>query len=256
MPPSKASWAFRASTPARAAPSATWPIRWPRVQGPPATEPARKDGEKEKKDQAKKPEINVIAIADLDMISEQFFDLRRRKIENLELDNVTFVLNCIDVLAGDESFIPLRKHRLRHRTLERLEALAKNFIEDRQAKTKEAEDAAEVQLKVEQKNLDKQVEAIRARKDLDEREKDNMLMTIQEVANRRLKVKEASIKDQERKKIQESNGDTEQKIRGIQNFVRAEAVLFPPVPPLILGLVVLFVRWNRENQGANPNRIK
>ena len=61
--------------------------------------------------------IKVIAIADLDMISEQFFELRRQKIENLELDNVTFVLNCVDVLAGDESFMAFRKQRLKHRTL-------------------------------------------------------------------------------------------------------------------------------------------
>ena len=231
-----------------------------RVQGPPATEPqkpeAAKDAAKEKKDEAKKPELHVIAIADLDMISEQFFELRRRKIENLELDNVTFVLNCIDVLAGDESFIPLRKHRLKHRTLERLEAQTKNFIEERQVQTKAAEDEAKEQLEVEQKNLDKQVDTIRARKDVDDRTKEIMLMSVQEVANRRLEVKKTSIEDQKRKKIQESKGDTEQKIRGIQNLVRAEAFVFPPVPPLILGLVVFFVRWNRENQGANPNRIK
>jgi len=112
------------------------------------------------------------------------------------------------------------------------------------------------QLDVEQKNLDKKVEEIRSLKDVDERTKEIMLMREQEVANRRLEVKKTSIEDQKRKKILESKGDTEQKIRGIQNSVRAEAVMFPPVPPLILGLVVFFVRWNRENQGANPNRIK
>jgi ABC-2 type transport system permease protein len=231
-----------------------------RVQGPPATEPAKpeaakKEGDKEKKDEAKKPDLHVIAIADLDLISEQFFELRRRKIENLELDNVTFILNCIDVLAGDEAFIPLRTHRLKHRTLERLEAQTKNFIEERQTQTKEAEDAAKQQLDVEQKNLDKQVDTIRARKDVDERTKEIMLMNIQEVANRRLEVKKTSIEDQKRKKILESKGDTEQKIRGIQNTIRAEAILVPPVPPLVLGLIVFFVRMKRENEGANPNRL-
>ena len=55
--------------------------------------------------------INVVAIADLDFIGEQFFELRRRKIEDLEFDNVPFVLNCVDMLAGDESFVRLRRKR-------------------------------------------------------------------------------------------------------------------------------------------------
>ena len=187
------------------------------------------------------------------MISEQFFEIRRRKIENLELDNVTFVLNCVDVLAGDESFVPLRKQRLKHRTLERLEALAKNFIEHRQAKTKEAEDAARgaAQGRTEESRQagggDPSPQGHRRTG------KGNMLMNFEEVANRRLKVKKASIKDEKRKKIQESKGDTEQKIRRIQNNVRAEAVVFPPVPPLLLGLVGLVRPRNRERtRGPTP----
>src|SRR5262249_17417410 len=145
----------------------------------------KKDEAKEKKDQAKKPDVHVIAIADLDLISEQFFELRRRKIENLELDNVTFVLNCVDVLAGDESFVALRKQRPRHRTLERLEARYRKYIERRQNEDKKADDAAKDQLDVAQKRLDKEVDVVRARKDVDERTKEIMLMQLQDVANRR-----------------------------------------------------------------------
>ena len=87
-----------------------------------------------KKDQAKKEEkpatIKVIAVADLDLISEQFFELRRQKVSNLDFDNVTFVLNCVDTLAGDESFVALRKKRPKHRTLLTLEAQTKNFVEE------------------------------------------------------------------------------------------------------------------------------
>ena len=68
----------------------------------------------------------MIAIADLDFIGEQFFELRRRKIEDLEFDNVPFVLNCVDVLAGDESFVGLRRKRPVHRRLEVLEAQVKD----------------------------------------------------------------------------------------------------------------------------------
>jgi ABC-2 type transport system permease protein len=231
-----------------------------RVQGQPATSEPEKTPDAAKKDEAKKPEakkpnIHVIAIADLDLISEQFFELRRRKIENLEFDNVTFVLNCIDVLADDESFIPLRKHRLKHRTLERIEAEAREFIDKSQAETKAAEDAAKEQLDLAQKRLDKKVEDVRARKDMDERTKEIMLMNLQEVENRRLDVEKAGIEDQKRQKTLEIKANRELSIRGIQNRFRALAIVFPPLPPLILGMFVFFVRIKHENEGANPNRI-
>ena len=70
------------------------------------------------------------------MISEEFFELRRQKVENLELDNVTFVLNCVDVLAGDDAFVALRKRRLVHRTLETIEAQTKIYVEKFQKETR------------------------------------------------------------------------------------------------------------------------
>ena len=69
-------------------------------------EPGERQGERREEKAGK---IHAIAIADLDLISEQFFQLRRQKIEDLDLDNVTFVLNCVDVLAGDDAFVALRK---------------------------------------------------------------------------------------------------------------------------------------------------
>ncbi len=228
-----------------------------RVQGRPSEpdkpkDPAQKE---EKTAPEKKPEVRAIAIADLDLISEQFFDLRRRKIENLELDNVTFVLNSIDVLAGDEAFIPLRKRREVHRTLQRLEKQTETYVKNREAETKAAEQAAEEQRNLAQKRFDKEVEGVRARTDLDERDKQIRLLSLQEVANRRLEVEKANIDDQKRKKIQESKADMEQHVRQIQNGVRTVALALPPMPALILGLLVFGVRVRRENLGANPNRL-
>jgi ABC-2 type transport system permease protein len=235
-----------------------------RVQGQPATgaenplDPEKKKDEakeKEKREQARTPDVNAIAIADLDVISEQFFELRRRKIENLELDNVTFVLNCVDVLAGDESFVVLRKQRPRHRTLERLEAQTRKYTERRQEEGKTAEDEAKEQLDVAQREFDKEVDTVRSRRDVDERTKEIMLQNLQDVANRRLDVKKANIEDQKRRKIEESKGDMERHVREIQNGVRFGAIVPPPVPIILLACFVFFSRLTRENQGANPNRL-
>ncbi len=212
-----------------------------------------------KKDQPKKEDkpatIKVIAIADLDLISEQFFELRRQKVSNLDFDNVTFVLNCVDVLAGDESFVALRKKRPKHRTLLTLEAQTKNFVEEYQRQSKAAEDAAKDKLDQAQKAFDKQVDQVKSRTDLDDRTKEIMLTNLQEVAQRRLEVEKAKIEDEKLNRIREGKADSEQKTRAIENRVRFMAAVIPPLPPLILGLIVFGTRLRRENLGANPKRL-
>jgi ABC-2 type transport system permease protein len=212
-----------------------------------------------KKDEPKKEEkpatIKVIAIADLDLVSEQFFELRRRKIENLDFDNVTFVLNCVDVLAGDESFVPLRKKRPRHRTLLAIEAQTKGFTEELQRQTKAAEDAAKDRLDKAQKAFDDQVDQVRKRTDLDDRTKEIMLGNLQEVAQRRLDVDKQTIEDEKLNKIREAKADSEQKKGAIEDGVGLLATVIPPLPPLILGLFVFVTRLRRENVGANPSRL-
>ena len=125
----------------------------------------------------------------------------------------------------------------------------------RQRETKSAEDEAKRKLDEAQKALDKEVETVKARTDVDERTKEILLLNLQEVANRRLDVQKANIEDEKRQKVLESKADSEVNIRRIQNRVRTMALLLPPLPPLLLGLVVFGLRIRRENLGANPNRL-
>jgi ABC-2 type transport system permease protein len=220
---------------------------------------APKKGEAKKKEEkpaAAPAKINIIAIADLDLIGEQFFDLRNsRRAEDLDFDNVTFLLNCVDVLAGDESFVGLRKKRPKHRTLAVLEAQAQTFNHDLQTETKKAEDEATEELEQAQKAFDKEVEEVRNRTDWDERTKEIQLANRQQVAQRRLEVKKQVIEDNKLNKIRESKAESEQKTRRIENSVRFEAAAIPPLPPLVLGLIVWIVRLRRENLGANPKQL-
>jgi ABC-2 type transport system permease protein len=216
-----------------------------------------KDADKKKDDKAKSPpaKINVIAIADLDLIGEQFFQLRRSKNEDLEFDNVPFVLNCVDVLAGDESFVGLRRKRQIHRRLDVIEEQVKKFDKELAQKTKEAEDQASEELLQAQKLFDKEVDSVRNRTEWDERTKEIQLANLQSVAQRRLDVKKQLIEDRKLIGIREGKAESERQIRGIRNSVRLEAALIPPLPPLILGLFVWIGRIRRENLGANPKRL-
>jgi ABC-2 type transport system permease protein len=232
-----------------------------RISGQVAGEAAKEtksDAEKKKDEKAAAPaptKINVIAIADLDFIGEQFFELRRRKVEDLEFDNVPFVLNCVDVLSGDESFVRLRRKRPVHRRLDALEARAKEFDKVLAEKTKQAEDMASEELDQAQKAFEKQVDAVQAHTEWDERTKETQLANIRRIAERRLDVAKASIEDKKLNEIREGKTESEQRIRGIRNVVRFAAAVVPPLPPLILGLIVWIRRKTLENLGANPKRL-
>ena len=187
-----------------------------------------KDADK-KKDEKPAPaaKINVIAIADLDLIGEQFFEMRRRKVEDLEFDNVPFVLNCVDVLAGDESFVGLRRKRPLHRRLDVIEQQVKAFDKELAQKTKEAEDQASDELLQAQKSFDKEVDSVKNRTEWDERTKEIQLANLQSVAQRRLDVKKQVIEDKKLIEIREGKAESERKIRGIRNTVRLEAAADP-----------------------------
>jgi gliding motility-associated transport system permease protein/gliding motility-associatede transport system auxiliary component len=199
--------------------------------------------------------VNAVIVADVDLMGEQFFELRRRGIENLNFDNVTFLLNAVDELAGDTSFIALRKRRPRHRTLEAVEARTRAYETQRLEEMRQAEAIAEARLKEAQARLDKAVREIEQRKDLDDQAKQVMIANVQAVENRRLQVARTTIEDEKQRQIDISRADMENSIRGIQNTIRLMAVMLPPIPAVLLFLAVSVRRLARERIGVPVDRL-
>jgi ABC-2 type transport system permease protein len=199
--------------------------------------------------------VNAIVVADVDLMSEQFFDLRRRGIENLNFDNVTFLLNAVDQLAGDPSFIALRKRRPRQRTLEAVEARTKDYETHRLRDTEQAEAQAEQRLKEAQARLDRAVREVRARTDLDDQTKEVMIQNLETVENRRLQVARTNIDDDKQRQIENSRADMENSIRGIQNTIKLLAVALPPIPAFVVFLIVSVRRLRRERIGVPVDRL-
>jgi ABC-2 type transport system permease protein len=190
--------------------------------------------------------VNAIVMADVDAIGEQFFELRRRGVENLNFDNVTFVLNAVDQLAGDPSFITLRKRRPRYRTLEAVEARTRQYEEQRLKQTQEAEAIAEQRLREAQARLDRAVREIQQRTDIDDQAKQIMISNVQSVENRRLTVARSNIDDEKQRQVEASRAEMENSIRGIQNTIKLLAVVLPPIPALLAFLLVSARRLARE----------
>lgn len=199
--------------------------------------------------------VNAVIVADIDLMGEQFFELRKQGVENLNFDNVTFLLNAVDQLAGDPAFIALRKRRPRQRTLEAVEAKTRAYEAQRLEESRQAEATADSRLKEAQARLDKAVHDIEERKDLDDQAKQVMIADVQAVENRRFQVARTTIEDEKQRQIDSSRADMETSIRGIQNTIKLMAVILPPIPAVLLFLVVSLKRLARERIGVPVDRL-
>ncbi len=216
----------------------------------PAAEPEPAAAAAEDAEETATDSVDLIVVADLDFIGEQFFAIREQGIADLNFDNVTFFLNAMDVLVNDESFINLRSRRARHRTLERVEAQTAQFTEQRTQEEQQAEAEAEQAIEEAQARLDERVEELRSRTDIDAQTKQIMVRNLEEVENRRLSVLSTNIEAEKDAKIQASRETMESQIRQIQTSIQTFAVLLPPIPVFVVGVAILLRRQRREREGA------
>ena len=179
--------------------------------------------------------LNVVFVTDIDLISDWFFYNRSRGETNLDFDNVTFVLNAVDVLAGDKTFLELRKRRPELRTLTGVERRTAAFVAERIRKTKEADDEAKALLQKAQHKFDDKRAEIEKDPKLSPPEKDELIRRLKEGEERRLDVAKAGIDRQKQQEIDEIKNATERRVRETEGHVWWAAVGFPPIPAIFLG---------------------
>lgn len=217
------------------------------------------DEDEESESDQKKSGVNAIFVADMDMIHDVMFNVWQRQMYDLKIDNVPFVLNCVDYLAGDERFINLRKRQAQHRTLTELERRKKKFEEERSKEVTEADEEAKKAVEEAQARLEKILADLR-----EEMQKGNVdagavqvrIQNATEAENRKLKQQEEEIEREKNERIRRVRIEAEQQIREIENDVWKWAVMIPPLPAIILGIVVVLMSITKERRGIAKDRLR
>jgi ABC-2 type transport system permease protein len=198
--------------------------------------------------------VKAVFVADVDIISDFFFEERNLGNLDIEFDNVTFVLNAVDILAGDDSFIDLRSRRARHRTLRRVEASKRAFLEAANKAEKQADREADEELASRREQLRKRVEEIEEDESLDPIAQAQMLKQAQEAEQQRLALAEAQIEQRKNHEIRRIRANTNRQVRALESNIRLWAVWLPPIPALALGLFVFVQRMKAERQNIVAGR--
>jgi ABC-2 type transport system permease protein len=213
--------------------------------------------------------MNVVFVADVDCLNSFFSMVRSRPEQyeelNFRLQNVTFVLNVIDDLVGEESYPAIRRHEPQHSTLRLLE------IQSEQAYNKDLE-----KMRSFQKSYNEEVQKAEAEKskslqsfieNVNKREKEGEFGSELEKARMELEMKTKredrmlAVKRQQllqvlQQQIQQSKRDADLQILNIQNYYKMLAIFLPPIPPLLVGIGVFVSRRLREREGIPKSRLK
>ena len=202
--------------------------------------------------------VNAVFVADLDMISELFFSLRdspEALERGLTFDNIAFTLNAVDVLAGREEFLPLRRRRADRRTLTRVEAETATFLDDLRRETDAAQQKVDDALETARQRFEAQRDELEARDDLSPRAKAQLLDAAAREEERRLAIQE----ERERQKLQSAVAAAEdakdRNVAAAETRFRRYAVALPPIPAIALGLGVLLIRLLKERRDVDPDRV-
>lgn len=213
----------------------------------------------------KEAEINVIVVADLDMLHREFFRLREEGDIpeagiRFDFDNVTFVLNVIDRLAGEDRFLELRKRRPKHRTLVRIEKVTEKARRDSLAAREKLIEEYEKMREEEERKLQERVkkleEEFKKRGDIPIQDVLIRVAMAQKEGERRLEARLEQLRQKRDAEINRIETELNVHIRRVQNMYKRWAVALPPIPPLLVGLAVFAYRRWREYEGVEKSRLR
>jgi ABC-2 type transport system permease protein len=227
------------------------------ITGPPATPPESSDTSQP----APAESINAIVVSDIDVLYSVFFAMRNRGSDkndpvDIVLDNVIFVLNTLDSLAGDDRFLEIRKRRPAYRTLtaveNRTEAARNGANEERERFIKQFEAKRDE----EQATLDKRLQELQQRQAVDPQQMLNEVSMAQQAGQKRLDAAIAQMEKDRDRQLDAIERKLALQVRGVQDRYKLAAILLPPIPPLLVGAFVFARRRSMEKVGVPKERLR
>ena len=220
-------------------------------------------------------EINVIFVADIDCLAQDFLMVRAQPPGEVawKFDNVPFVLNVIDTLAKDRSFVEIRKRQTRHSTLKLVEQKTSEASESAETEIQRFEEdfnkaktEAESKLKESMQEMQSIVDNLN-KKQTEGGEEVNRADFIRElnaatqslgiqqtVQQRRMEIEVQRLERERDRKLKGIQRNLNNEIRKVQNLYKLLAVAIPPIPPLVLGLTVFLRRRSLEQESVTDAR--
>ena len=196
---------------------------------------------------------NAVFVADIDLISDWFFQ-QRFQAESLSFDNVAFVLNAVDVLAGTEEFLPLRRRKAQRRTLTEVESQTTRFLESLNEAERDLEKTLDEKLEQRRLTFEERRRAIEEDPNLSPRARAQAVQAALADEQRRMEIEEARERTALNRELDLKRSATRRRVRETENKFRLYGVTLPPIPAIALGLVVLLIRLAQERRELDPDR--
>ena len=203
----------------------------------------------------------MVIVGDIDCLYSAFFNLRARGEDpdeevDFHFDNVPFVLNVLDTLAGDDSFVEIRMRRPAHRVLtkvnERTEKAREDANHEREKFSKKYEQTVAQARKEFQEMLDKMEKETGS----SGQQQTIQMLTVRDDAQRKLDIKLAGFKKERDEQIKDAEKTLAREVSSVQDTRKLWAVLLPPILPLGVAFIVFFNRRAREREGVSKARLR
>ena len=205
-------------------------------------------------------EMNVILVADADVLADPFFNIRSRGPDSdfpLDVDNVTLCLNLIDSLSGENSLLEIRNRRRLHRTLEEFEKSIEAAREVATRTIKEAEQSIQQVLQDENRKLNEALSEVQGSQgSMTQGQFMQVLQTEAAKLQKNLAKKERELRKESNAKIKDAERSRDREIKAKQESIQRLSVFLPPLPLLIIAFVVFYRKKKAEIQGAYSSRVR